>query len=393
MRTLLLLLALCHTAIAADVTTYGAKGDGQFLTGTKITKGAAQLCVTGSPFVAGDVGKYAAVAGHVSKIKSVDSVSCVTLFEAAPATLIAGNGHFCTDDTAAFNATSVAVRAEHGGLLHVDAPGLFCVTSIDASDHFNLTLTARISGLGAGGAPGAAVLPLSQDFCIVDFLNTGNSIITNIQLGSIGTDFAAPCAVLMAQKKDFGSGDRNFIDRLQSSGKFSVANLYIYGVGDSQIARSQLWNFDGSKFVLLISSLNSYGLKSAYQTIETKDIPPPSWSSIGNEYHDWTGGATAGAAWWFNNVDFNSQFDRIDSSTQSTGAGAIYVAGLGAYRLSFFNLDVTSELGPSFYPKYVFNFGGTIANMVSCGRYTSHFKTAERIGGSITSYRGCDPTP
>jgi len=274
--------------------------DCKFITDASISSGDNTLASPSNPFVSGDVGKSFVVAGAgatgaalVTTIASFTGAGEVEITTAASATVANATANFGTDNTSEINNAIAALT--DGGELLLEC-GHYLVSSVDLTQNDSITFGGKAWGINAG--QGTVLVPLATGCAMVDLTGTGGPKLKNIQIGTPKSALIPDMGVLVAQKSGTFTATLVDFDSVFCTGSFSVAPLYIYGVGNCKAQGSSFWNLIGTnKWAGIITRDNVNGVASLYQTIATGEQGVGDWVFTKCEFQDYkASGAETGNA-------------------------------------------------------------------------------------------------
>lgn len=264
--------------------------DCKFLSSAAVTNGHTLLQAAGATFAPGDVGMAIALPGHVTTIGDWVSEQEIHLYDAAPQTYSGAKCNYGTDNTISIN------NLLYQGTSVIDLPhGFILCDDINMTDGCGPML--RGAGWGLNGWGGTVIVPLGKN--IVDCTATGGPRIQNIQLGTPKSAITPDTAMLFAQKAGSMASSLAIIDQVFAVGDFNIAPHYAYGVGDSVLRDTKLWNRIGtSKYTAIFTATDGDGVISKYQTLRTGTALYGRWKCTSIEYQDHkeAGGNTSGGA-------------------------------------------------------------------------------------------------
>lgn len=261
-----------------------------------------------------------------------------------------------TDDTEIYNETAESIRASGGVMI---APlGFSMVRSADLTEMVSVRLAGVVAGInnvGATGGLGSCLVPIDDEFAIVDATGSIGFDVVDLQIGSTLSPVIARSGLLLASSETHQS-NRTLLSNVNITGRWLAPPLYVYGNVDSKFTNIGVSNYDGTTMAAYFGRDNFYELESAYADIKVAD----GTVNCGNIGIDSSGfsdrdpdsaAATAGAAIWLRGANVRLTGANLDSATSTNGAVlADEVDGTGC-AIALFDCTIYTET-PAFLPKY-----------------------------------------
>lgn len=304
-----------------------------------------------------------------------------------------------TDSTAAINAAIAAARhaSPSFGLAYTGSrvffpPGIYCVSSINATQTAAITLEA---------APSSVIIYGNQQVgtprAIIDMTGSSGSTLNGIIVSGQNPSGTAPAVIpaagfLLAQSSAAADCNKNRLSNSGTLGQFTNAAVYMYGCTDNI--------FDGSGFqqgkldapVLFHSSTNDFGIASAYTTIATGTMVTGENSFYSVEFHSAKSALSTSPAVSLKDA-YAVRFYGGNNDANGATTSHFYFQGTNN-AITVNGVQVYSEAGT--LPAYVFESNGaTINGLVVTGVHalfnafsTSEFSGAGFVNPIVTSSPG-----
>lgn len=333
---------------------YNASCNYNAVTDGAISIGSATLTSATASFKLADVGKYIAVqtaggagAALFTTISSFTNSTTVGLSaaNASGSNLTGLTVEYGNDDTSAFqNAVNAAITAG-GGTVYIPA-GNRCLISRLNLTNLSISLTIRGDGVNA-----SEVFPLQVASYGTSsghmFDLTGSSFVRleNFQVGAFYELAQPTTAVFMAQVAS-GVSNRNGMDHMYISGRYSGCTFYDYGVPSLfTIKDSDFYNYTagaGAHDVVCLSATNINSYTSSFATVTTGTKSTSDIAFLQTEFHKFSGAGADNFVVLLDSVANISFFSGVLS-----GGATAYVDLVGANgTLSFHNVTMETESQP-----------------------------------------------